>query len=134
MAAINTVTISGRLVGDPEARQAGNGNVTSFTVAVDKFRKDDGANFIEITAWAKLGEVVAEHLTKGSYVVVSGSLDQQSWDDKETGKKRSKIIVNARDVDFGPKVNGQTQTAPVTQTSSDKQSNPAPINLSEIPF
>lgn len=131
MAAINQVTVSGRLVGDPEARQAGNTNVTQFTIAVDKFRKDDGANFFDVVAFGKLGELAAQYLRKGSYSVVSGSLDQQTWE--KDGQKRSKIQINARDLDFGPRVdNGQAQP---TQSVSAPSTQPSqPINLAEIPF
>lgn len=131
MAAINQVTVSGRLVSDPESRQAGSTNVSQFTVAVDKFRKEDGANFFDVVAFGKLGELVAQYLTKGSYVVVSGNLDQQTWE--KDGQKRSKIQINARDVDFGPRVDGgQTQTSQAGPAAPAPA--PGPINLAEIPF
>lgn len=144
---INQVILLGRLTRDPEQRTTTSGKtIASFSLAVDRGGDSDAADFFEITAWEKLGELVIQYLGKGRRVLVQGRLRQDSWDDKETGKKRSRIEVTATDVTFldGPSDgNGAgTSSSSAPRTSSAKKSNDVviediddkPIDLSEIPF
>ena len=106
---INQVILMGRLTRDPETRSTSTGKtVTSFSIAVDRATQDDQADFFDVTAWEKTGELVAQYLSKGRRVLVQGRLRQDSWDDKDTGKKRSKVEVVAQDVTFldGPSGDG----------------------------
>jgi len=148
---INQVILMGRLTRDPEQRTTTGGKtIASFSLAVDRGGDSDAADFFEITAWEKLGELVVQYLAKGRRVLVQGRLRQDSWDDKETGKKRSRVEVTATDVTFldGPSDgNGGGSSA---RSSSAGSSSPAsskktddvviediddkPIDLSEIPF
>jgi len=147
---INQVILMGRLTRDPEQRTTSGGKtIASFSIAVDRGGDSDAADFFEITAWEKLGELVIQYLGKGRRVLVQGRLRQDSWDDKETGKKRSRVEVTATDVTFldGPS-DGQGGGS-AAQSSSSKASAPStsksedvviediddkPIDLSEIPF
>jgi single-strand DNA-binding protein len=143
---INQVILMGRLTRDPEVRTTSTGKtITSFSLAVDRGGQDDQADFFDITAWEKLGELVAQYLSKGRRCLVQGRLRQDSWDDKETGKKRSKVEVVATDVTFldGPGEGGNEggASAPrAPRTSSTKATNEPqvdddkPIDLSDIPF
>ncbi|MDB5177734.1 MAG: putative Single-stranded DNA-binding protein 1 [Candidatus Saccharibacteria bacterium] len=142
---INQVILLGRLTRDPEARTTTSGKtVVSFSLAVDRAGQDDQADFFDITAWEKLGELVTQYLSKGRRVLVQGRLRQDSWDDKETGKKRSRVEVTATDVTFldGPSGDGQSSQAPTGNSSTNKKSDDVviediddkPIDLSEIPF
>lgn len=145
---INQVILLGRLTRDPEARTTSTGKtVVSFSLAVDRQGSDDQADFFDITAWEKLGELVTQYLSKGRRVLVQGRLRQDSWEDKETGKKRSRVEVTATDVTFldGPSGDGQSSpAAPASNNSSTtkKKSDDVviediddkPIDLSEIPF
>ena len=98
---INQVILMGRLTRDPEQRTTTSGRtVVSFSIAVDRQTQDDQTDFFDITAWEKLGELVMQYLSKGRRVLVQGRLRQDSWDDKETGKKRSRVEVTATDVTF----------------------------------
>ena len=91
---INQVIIMGRLTRDPEMRTTTTGkSIASFSLAVDRQTQDDQADFFDITAWEKLGELANQYLSKGRRCLVQGRLRQDTWDDKETGKKRSKIEV-----------------------------------------
>ena len=140
---INQVILMGRLTRDPEQRTTTSGRtVVSFSVAVDRQTQDDQTDFFDITAWEKLGELVMQYLSKGRRVLVQGRLRQDSWDDKETGKKRSRVEVTATDVTFldGPSDSAgggggnssagrSTQKEEVVTEIDDK-----PIDLSEIPF
>lgn len=142
---INQVILMGRLTRDPEARTTPSGKtVVSFSLAVDRAGQDDQADFFDITAWEKLGDLVSQYLTKGRRCLVQGRLRQDSWDDKETGKKRSRVEVTATDVTFLDGPSGDGGSAPSAPRTSDnsapkKDTAPAdvddtPIDLSEIPF
>jgi single-strand DNA-binding protein len=144
---INQVILMGRLTRDPESRTTTTGKtIANFSIAVDRGGQDDTADFFEITAWEKLGELVIQYLGKGRRVLVQGRLRQDSWDDKETGKKRSRVEVTATDVTFLDGPNGDNASAG-SSTSAPRASNSKksddvviediedkPIDLSEIPF
>lgn len=143
---INQVILLGRLTRDPEARTTPSGKtVVNFSLAVDRAGQDDQADFFDVTAWEKLGELVTQYLSKGRRVLVQGRLRQDSWDDKETGKKRSRVEVTATDVTFldgpGDSASSGGSSSQGTSPSSKKNDEPKvediddkPIDLSEIPF
>ena len=144
---INQVILMGRLTRDPEQRTTTTGKtIASFSIAVDRGGESDQADFFDITAWEKLGDLVIQYLGKGRRVLVQGRLRQDSWDDKETGKKRSRVEVTATDVTFldGPN-DGQGEgqsSAPRSSAKPQSKSDDVviediedkPIDLSEIPF
>jgi len=142
---VNQVILMGRLTRDPEARSTSTGKtITSFTLAVDRGGQDDQADFFDITAWEKLGELVSQYLSKGRRCLVQGRLRQDSWDDKETGKKRSRVAVVATDVTFldGPSGDNAAASSSESRKSQNTKSDDVviediddkPIDLSEIPF
>ncbi len=151
----NKVILMGNLTRDPETRTTPNGqSVTNFSLAVNRTWKGaDGSNqeavsYIDCVAWGKPGEIIAQYLGKGRAVLVSGRLDQRSWEDKETGGKRSKVEVVVEDFNFvgdgqGGGSNGGSDysSSSSSSNSSAKKSDPQiedindkPIDLSEIPF
>lgn len=146
---INQVILMGRLTRDPEQRTTTTGKtIASFSIAVDRGGQDDAADFFNVTAWEKLGELVMQYLAKGRRVLVQGRLRQDTWDDKETGKRQSRIEVVATDVTFldGPNGgdNSGSSAASAGASSSNAKSSSKdvviediddkPIDLSEIPF
>ena len=135
---INQVILMGRLTRDPEQRTTTSGRtVVSFSIAVDRETQDDQADFFDVTAWEKLGELVMQYLSKGRRVLVQGRLRQDSWEDKETGKRRSRIEVVASDVTFldGPSGDTASSTANIsTKEEVVTEIDDKPIDLSEIPF
>ncbi|MDN5819140.1 MAG: single-stranded DNA-binding protein [bacterium] len=143
---VNQVILMGRLTRDPEVRTTTTGKtITSFSLAVDRGGQSAETDFINITAWEKLGELVAQYLSKGRRCLVQGRLRQDSWDDKETGKKRSRIEVTASDVTFldAPSEGGSSSSSSKPSSSSNSSSDKdvvvediddKPIDLSEIPF
>ena len=144
---INQVILMGRLTRDPEMRTTTTGkSIASFSIAVDRGGEGDQTDFFDVTAWEKLGELVNQYLSKGRRCLVQGRLRQDSWDDKETGKKRSKVEVVATDVTFldGPNdgQGGQGGSAPAPRSNAPSKSKDTviddiddkPIDLSEIPF
>lgn len=99
--------ILGNLTRDPEMRTTPSGtNVCSFSVAVNRsFRGQNGqtteqVSFIDCSAWGKTAEVICQYLHKGSGILVSGRLDQHSWEDKATGQKRSHVEITVEDFNF----------------------------------
>ena len=155
MKRFNKVTLMGNLTRDPETRTTPGGqSVTSFSLAVNRsWRGADGqqqeaVSYIDCTAWGKGGEIIAQYMSKGRALLVSGRLDQRSWDDKESGQKRSKVEVVVEDfnfVDGGQGGGHEGGSAPRQSTSSSastsKKPAPAnadaddqPIDLSDIPF
>jgi len=143
---INQVIIMGRLTRDPEMRTTTTGKtIASFSLAVDRQGQDDQADFFDVTAWEKLGELVNQYLSKGRRCLVQGRLRQDSWDDKESGKKRTRIEVVATDVTFldgpnggegAPSGSSASSSAPARKNNDVAPSDidDTPIDLSEIPF
>ncbi|QWQ31825.1 single-stranded DNA-binding protein [Candidatus Minimicrobia vallesae] len=113
-------------------------NVVSFSIAVDRQSQDDQADFFNITAWDKLGDLVMQYLSKGRRVLIQGRLRQDSWEDKDTGKRQSRIEVTASDVTFldGPSGDNSGSAAPKTTKKEEvvTEIDDKPIDLSEIPF
>ena len=140
---INQVILMGRLTRDPEQRTTTTGkNIASFSIAVDRAGQDDSADFFDVTAWEKLGDLVMQCLAKGRRVLVQGRLRQDSWDDKETGKRRTRVEVVATDVTFldGPNSGdsapsgGQGRASSASKDVVIEDIDDKPIDLSEIPF
>jgi len=100
---INTVIVSGRLTRDVELRYTGTGTpVASMSIAVDRVYRDSDNNwqtdtsFFRITAWARLAERSSETLSKGSPVIIEGTLQSRTWQDKDDNTRTSIEIVANR--------------------------------------
>lgn len=94
MTGLNVVIMEGRLTRDPELTETPSGKkVCKFGLANGR---EERLVFVDITCWEKTAEYVAEHIGKGRPVVVEGRLSYSTWEDKETGAKRSKheVIAN----------------------------------------
>lgn len=113
MAAGNNVTVIGNITRDPELRFTPTGQaVANFGLAVNRRWQNRQTNeweettsFFDVTCWAQLGENVSESLQKGARVIVSGRLDQRSWETQD-GDKRSKVEIVADEV--GPSLRWAT--------------------------
>jgi single-strand DNA-binding protein len=121
MANETVVTAVGNLTGDPELRFTPSGAaVAKLTVAstprtLDRASgewKDGDALFLRCTAWRDLAEHIAESLHKGDRVIVQGRLKQENWEDKDTGGKRSAIVMEVDEI--GPSL--RFAQAQVTRT------------------
>jgi single-strand DNA-binding protein len=107
MADLNRVFLMGSLTFDPELRRTPSGTavselrlVTSRTWTSREGERREEKLFIDVTVWDRQAEVCCERLKKGSGIHVEGSLKMDTWDDKSTGEKRSKIRVQADRVQF----------------------------------
>jgi single-strand DNA-binding protein len=151
----NQVILMGNLTRDPELRTIPSGqSVCSFSLALNRSYKGSDGNwqeatdYVDVVAWAALGERVAQYVTKGRPVLVSGRLQSRSWE--QEGQKRSKVEVVAQDVTFlGGRPEGSSNSQPEEADGSepsDKKKtakkpdvviediSDEPIDLSEIPF
>ena len=102
---MNTVTLIGNLCRDIELKQAGSSELAEISLAVNEKvkRNDEWVDepvFINVNVWGAQATNCAQYLKKGSKVAIIGRLSFDSWDDKETGKKRSKLFVTANKVEF----------------------------------
>ena len=100
---MNKVILVGRLAKDPELRTTTNGtSVCSFPIAVDRRFKRDGqptADFFNITAWGKQGEVISQYLSKGRQIALSGRIQNRSYTAKD-GTKRYVTDIILEEFDF----------------------------------
>lgn len=147
----NKVILMGNLTRDPETRSTTSGqSVTSFSLAVSRsWKGQDGTqqeqtSFINCVAWGKPGEIIAQYVKKGRPLLVSGRLDQRSYEDKD-GNKRQAVEVVVEDfnfVDSGQGGGGDYQSQGASAPASGGKSKDVviediddkPIDLSEIPF
>lgn len=121
MAVGNNVDLIGNITRDPELRFTPGGQaVASFGLAVNRRWQnrqtnewEEATSFFDVTCWGTLGENVSESLTKGMRVIVTGRLDQRSWETQD-GDKRSKVEVVADEV--GPSL--RWATSQVTKNES----------------
>ena len=146
----NKVTIMGNLVRDPELRTTPNGqSVCGFSLAVNRtWRNSDGeqqeaVDYIDCNAWGKAGEIIAQYMQKGRAILVSGRLQQRSWE--QDGQKRSKVEVVVEDFNFiGGNESGGGSSAPAKSESKApakkkddvviEDIDDEPVDLSDIPF
>lgn len=146
MRGFSKAIITGNLTRDPELRTTPNGSsVCSFSVAVNRVYRDsngeqkEDVSFIDCSAWSKLGEMINQYAKKGTGVLVSGRLDQRSWEDKTTGQKRSRVEIVVEDFNFvgGGRDGGNSSSSNFGAASIAEApaSNPEEeIDLSDVPF
>ena len=146
MRGFSKAIITGNLTRDPELRTTPNGaSVCSFSVAVNRVYRDasgeqkEDVSFIDCSAWGKLGEMISQYAKKGSGVLVSGRLDQRSWEDKNGGGKRSRVEIVVEDFNFTGSArdnNGGASSSRNDDTSSNIPDDipEGEIDLSDVPF
>jgi single-strand DNA-binding protein len=105
MANLNRVLLIGNLTRDPEIRYTPKGTaVAEIGIAVNRvFSGEDGekreeVTFVDVTLWSRLAEIAEQYLKKGRPVFIEGRLQLDSWDDKQTGQKRSRLRVVAENI------------------------------------
>src|SRR5262245_30523877 len=101
MASFNRVILLGNLTRDPQVKYTPSGTaVAEVGLAVNRYWFDKQTNsrreettFVDVTLWGREAEVAGEYLAKGRPVLIEGRLQLDTWDDKQTGQKRSKLRV-----------------------------------------
>ena len=101
MANFNKVILLGNLTRDPEVRYTPKGTavaevglaINRFIPASDGGEKREETTFVDVTLWGRTAEIAGEYLKKGRPVLIEGRLQLDTWDDKTSGQKRSKLKV-----------------------------------------
>lgn len=145
MANLNKVMLIGNLTRDPELRYTPKGSaVAEFGLAINRVwyneqkQKQEETTFVDITLWARQAEIAQQYLTKGSPVYIEGRLSLDTWDDKATGQKRSKIKVVGETLQLLGSKNHSGGGAPQSQGGQSTQqqqhrSTPPPQGASAAP-
>ncbi len=124
MANLNRVLLIGNLTRDPEVRYTPKGTaVADIGIAVNRIysgedgEKKEEVTFVDVTLWGRQAEVAQEYLKKGRQVFIEGRLQLDTWDDKQTGQKRSRLRVVAENMQMlGSRGDSEAgSTAPGTQ-------------------
>ncbi len=128
----NTVTVVGNVTRDPELKYLNSGaGLCSLGIAVNRRYQTNGewqeeTSFFDVTCWRDLADNVAESVAKGDRIIVSGRLEQRSWETQE-GEKRSKVEIVADEV--GPSL--RWATAQVNKIRREGASTSAPARSSQ---
>lgn len=140
MANLNKVMLIGNLTRDPELRHTPSGKtVSEIGLAInrtwtnDQGQKQEDTTFVDVTLWGRQAEVVQQYVTKGSPIYIEGRLQLDSWDDKETGKKRSKLRVIAENFQFLSGKPGTTGGGSSEYSERPQASSSAPQQRSSPP-
>ncbi len=158
MRGFSKAIVAGNVTRDPEMRATPSGaQACNFTIAVNRTYKGSDGNqqeqtsFIDCVVWGRLGETIAQYVKKGSGLIVSGRIEQRSWEDKTSGQRRSRTEVVVDDFSFvGGGDGGRSTGGSRASTAATKASAPAAaetddftpdempeddaINLDDIPF
>ena len=148
MANLNKVMLIGNLTRDPELRYTPKGTaVAEIGMAVNRVRTNDqgqrqeDTTFVDVTLWGRQAELAQQYLSKGRPVYIEGRLQMDTWEDKNSGQKRSKLKVVGENMQFigsgggGRPSGGEEQPA----ASQPQGGSPAAEEISEdegeeIPF
>ncbi|MEB3120760.1 MAG: single-stranded DNA-binding protein [Snowella sp.] len=98
---LNVVHLVGRVGRDPEVKYFDSGSVKcTFSLAVNRIKKDDPPDWFELELWDKNAEVAANYVKKGGLIGIKGSLKLDTWSDRSTGANRSKPIIRVEKLDL----------------------------------
>jgi len=151
MASFNKVILLGNLTRDPEVRYTPKGSaVCDLGIAVNRVyttesgERREEVTYVDVVLWARLAEIAGEYLKKGRPVFVEGRLQMDTWDDKQTGQKRTKLRVVGESMQLlGSRPTGtgaaeapgeDRQTGAAKTSAPPKTSASAAPDEDEIPF
>lgn len=152
MANVNKVILIGNVTRDPEIKYTPKGTaVTELGLAVNRFvpasegnERREETTFIDVTLWGRQAEIASEYLKKGRPVYIEGRLQLDSWEDKQSGQKRSKLrvvgenlqLLGSRDGGGGGSRGGDSDEAPARSSGGGRPASrpPAEPEDDDIPF
>lgn len=148
MASFNKVILLGNLTRDPEVRYTPKGSaVADLGIAVNRQytlengEKREEVTFVDVTFWGRTAEVAGEYLKKGRPVFIEGRLQLDTWDDKQSGQKRSRLKVIGENMQMlgSRAVGGGSDESDTSRPTSrpaapPKATSPAEPDDDEIPF
>lgn len=137
MASFNKVILAGNLTRDPELRYTPKGTaVTRITLAVNRNystetgEKKEEVSFVDVDVWGRQAEVISQYMRKGRALLVEGRLKQDTWEDKNTHQKQSKLKVVLEGFTFidgkGSDAGGSPEARPRPAATTTAPSTPAP--------
>lgn len=142
---LNRVQLAGRLTRDPNLKATPKGTaVCDLGLAINRTwvvdgQKNEETIFVDVTFWGKKAEVIAQYFQKGKPIYIEGRLKLDSWEDRETGKKRTKLGITGEEFQFlGDGGGSGQQSRP--QQSQQRQPAPAQSSLGiddeddDVPF
>lgn len=116
---LNSCNFIGNIVRDPELRPVGQSSVANFTIAVGWKSKDkEGVEWVNVNAWGKLGEIVAQYALKGTKVFVQGRMKTEKYTDKN-GVEKQTTKIEADKVEFLSKAGSQADTQQENESPSE---------------
>ena len=129
MASLNKVLLIGNLTRDPEVRYTPKGTaIADIGIAVNRvYSGDDGekkeeVTFVDVTLWGRQAEVAQEYLRKGQPVFIEGRLQLDTWQDKQSGQKRSRLHIVAESMQMlGSRTGGKANTAGAQQQTAQRR-------------
>ena len=126
--AFNLVILTGRLTKEPELKYGASGTAyCKFTLAVNRMKKDDPADFIFCSAFGKTAELIAEYVKKGNNLGVQGRLQQDTYE--KDGEKISKTGVTVDKIEF---LESNKTESTTSEPKKSNKVNPKPdLNLGE---
>jgi single-strand DNA-binding protein len=138
---VNKVILVGNVGQDPEVKYTANGiPIAKVSLATNERFKDrneqwqDRTEWHSIVAWQRLAEIVGEYVRKGSKVYVEGKLQTSTWEDKQTGEKRHRTEIVAREILLlSSRENGQEDRQTNAGEASTAESVSAAVD-EDIPF
>jgi single-strand DNA-binding protein len=137
---VNKVILVGNVGKDPEVRYSQSGTpVANFSLATNERFKDRNNEWQErtewhsIVAWQRLAEIVGEYVAKGSKVYVEGKLQTSSWEDRQSGERKYRTEIIARDLLLlGPRGNGGGDQQRPTHNENQNQDQASHAGSGEI--
>ena len=126
--AMNLVILTGRLTKEPELKYSASGTAyCRFTLAVNRMKKEDGADFISCTAFGKTAELIGEYVKKGHQLGIQGRLQQDTYE--KDGEKISKTGVTVDKIEF---LESNKTESTTSEPKKSNKVNPKPdLNLGE---
>jgi len=139
MASFNKVILIGKLTRDPQIKYTTGGTaIAELGMAIGRKWFDKTTNqqkeettFVDVTLFGKQAEVAGQYLAKGRPVMIEGRLQLDSWEDRETGHKRSKLRVVGENLVL---MGGKRDEGPREERQSAQPPTPEPDSGDEMPF
>ena len=149
MASFNKVILAGNLTRDPEMRYTPKGTaITKIGLALNRTWKTETGEtkeevtFVDVDAFGRQAEVIAQYMKKGRPLLVEGRLRLDQWDDKQTGQKRSRLGVVLESFSFLDSGRGdnaapagpRAAAAPAAAAPAAPEAEPAQPEEDDVPF
>ena len=139
MANVNKVILIGNLTRDPEVRHTPKGTaVGDIALAINRAytaengEKREDTTYVDVTLWGRTAEIAQQYLRKGRPVYIEGRLQMDTWEDKSTGQKRSKLKVVAEALQLlGGRSDGDSGGGGSTRRQDDGYGEDRPMSRSE---